>query len=30
MLPIETELEPSSRTMKIPASTGCSPFELSK
>ena len=30
MLPIETELEPSSRTMKIPATTGCSPFELSK
>ncbi len=30
MLPIETELEPSSRSMKIPATTGCSPFELSK
>ncbi len=30
MLPIETELEPSSRTMKVQASSGCSPFELSK
>ncbi|OYX45772.1 MAG: hypothetical protein B7Y90_18260 [Alphaproteobacteria bacterium 32-64-14] len=30
MLPIETQLEPSSRTMKVQASSGCSPFELSK
>jgi hypothetical protein len=30
MLPIETALEPSSRTMKVEASSGCSPFELAK
>jgi len=30
MVPIETELEPSSRTMKIAPSKGCSGFELSK
>ena len=30
MLPIETQLEPSSRTMKVQASSGCSPFELAK
>jgi hypothetical protein len=30
MLAIETQLEPSSRTMMVQASNGCSPFELSK
>ena len=30
MLPIETQLEPSSLTMKVQATSGCTPFELSK
>lgn len=30
MVPIETALEPSSRTMKIAAAKGCTGFELSK